>query len=358
MSDNGSDDSLNVLFPSEARDALAVLTDHSVNNLAYRFTGLELNDDETTSLAIDDLEKVLSKTSLRLESDGGYYLFYQDERVNHSVVITPRSNWAFNNGPDGSAVLKGYNSSTAKLPFGLSFDPIPSDKYVSYKKTSVINDKVWETQVFESAFKNGSLRAANWAISGQPCGPAQKIATDIFHAFKNRLSDETVLKVTGATTLNKNCPHDPEKSMWWVSHRPVFVPNNVPLDEGYASEYLDPFGILRDAGRGPDLKYNRVPEVLVRCAGDSGPEWARMSFHDIHMIDRAIFQVVCTPRLYVRAKSEEAFWEYRIVCIRVLGRRTPAVLQSPVKAVKKRKAPMFDTAEQTEDEEDAPPAKK
>lgn len=38
--------------------------------------------------------------------------------------------------------------------------------------------------------------------------------------------------------------------------------------------------------------------------------------------------------------------------------RTPAVLQSPVKAVKKRKAPMFDTAEQTEDEEDAPPAKK
>ncbi|KAL0057045.1 hypothetical protein AAF712_016332 [Marasmius tenuissimus] len=66
-----------------------------------------------------------------------------------------------------------------------------------------------------------------------------------------------------------------------------------------------------------------------------------MSFHKIHELNHPIYAVTCVPRGFtknVRDGSKVLSWDFRLVNMKVLGKKAARVLGSPKKSVKVRKA--------------------
>ncbi|THU84339.1 hypothetical protein K435DRAFT_971201 [Dendrothele bispora CBS 962.96] len=64
-----------------------------------------------------------------------------------------------------------------------------------------------------------------------------------------------------------------------------------------------------------------------------------MSFHDLHLLgNTAVLQIIITPRAYKHNKSFS--WDFRLVSIKVLGKKHESLALSPSKAVQKHK-PVF-----------------
>ncbi|TRM57985.1 hypothetical protein BD626DRAFT_540238 [Schizophyllum amplum] len=301
-----------LVSPDRACHLLPTIGEATLTKIAERLTGLELDtEDGGRRMSLKDI----ATCSVSMGDDGGYYITKNKQRVLFAVVITGRSTWAFNNSPDGSVVLQDYRKYDG-LPEGVTLEPIPG--YASYKKTSVYADKIWTTQVFESAFKHWSPRGGEWAISGSPFGPADNIARSAFHEFNELfLKQKDTMK---GVRLHDKPSNGPASSMWFIAKRPVFVPNNVTQDEGYASEYVDVFHTWRSLGPEVDVKYNRVPEVLVRRVDGVDDGWARVSFHDIHDIDKGCaMQLVVTPRAFV-TREKTIVWDFRLISVRVIAK--------------------------------------
>ncbi|THU88168.1 hypothetical protein K435DRAFT_866534 [Dendrothele bispora CBS 962.96] len=61
-----------------------------------------------------------------------------------------------------------------------------------------------------------------------------------------------------------------------------------------------------------------------------------MSFHDLHLLGSStVLQLIVSPRAYVY--KGELGWDFRLICVKVLGKKDLAVALSPSKSVQKRR---------------------
>ncbi|KAF5367898.1 hypothetical protein D9757_011248 [Collybiopsis confluens] len=132
--------------------------------------------------------------------------------------------------------------------------------------------------------------------------------------------------------------------MFLYARRPVVVHSAVPLDEGRASEYYEHSTTALEIA-GDDFRLNRIPEVLVQ--DHEKKQDSPMSFHDIHLLGtQAVFQMIVTPRAYVH--NNRLGWEFRLVTLKVLGKKRMEIASSPTKQVLKRKAVYLNMGEPAE----------
>ncbi|TRM56483.1 hypothetical protein BD626DRAFT_541273 [Schizophyllum amplum] len=352
-SDASDEDDCTLLSATEVNNILPILTQTQIDAAVEQLTHFVLDDG--TVLGNNNMAAVLETCVPVLEDDGGFYIHKGEQRLHFSVVLAPRATWAFNNGPDGSVVREGYQE--GNTPHNVTC--VKSKMYNSWTKTSYAGDKVWTTQMFaiplpslshayvqpprpsfESAFTSYNPRSGDWSISGIPVGRAESMAKDAYTSI-NDCYRQYIAKM-GGKTMDNDPYNSPNKSMWLSGRRPVFIPKNKHGDDGYGSEYVDPYGTLRALGTAADLKYNRIPAVYVRNPEKPADSF-RISFHDAHDVDKAaIYRAVVAPRAFVSRKGSKVLWDFRIVDLLFVGLRPPEVIKSPHKAIKKRKAPALD----------------
>jgi hypothetical protein len=103
--------------------------------------------------------------------------------------------------------------------------------------------------------------------------------------------------------VKKKNTSGPSSSMFLAPRRPVFVPNATTMDvstglqlyrsvlslvcfqEGRFSEYDDIYGLLPLISD-PDIRFNRVPEVLI--FNSTTKEYLPMSFHLLHRLGTGV----------------------------------------------------------------------
>ncbi|KAL0573801.1 hypothetical protein V5O48_008146 [Marasmius crinis-equi] len=330
---------------------LQEMSDELIAHIARQVTGLSTEDGEKVK---ESLSTAISKCNVVTGADGFYYLELQGKRIEFTLCVVARSTWAFNNGPDGNAVIYGWEKPGTKLPSGVSISyPEDGSMHKNYVKESRLAGMEWRVQVFEGSFKaaqNGKGGGAEWAIAGQPIQGTHDDVKNFYKCAHAKFAGyvKSDLKSVKFDDENKSA-HPPGASMFPIFKRPVFVHNNGPLDEGRGSEFLDPFGVLKMIGSQADLRYNRVPEVLIRSHADKS--FFPMSFHQVHEIKGGIFAVTFTPRGFQKnrpanAGGGKAFgWDFRLINMKVLGKKPPAEIGSPKKSVKVRKASDLDFEE-------------
>ncbi|THU84325.1 hypothetical protein K435DRAFT_843713 [Dendrothele bispora CBS 962.96] len=272
---------------------------------------------------------VVRESSVKLGQDQGYYLFHGEEQLEVAVTIVPRAKGAFKNAPDGNVVHKCYKD-PFECPVGVTIEQNGTD---IFKKVE-LDGKEWSCLVWENSFQPGKERGFEYSVSGPP-------ATDFALASIKAIYDAVQKKfeeyAQGQKTGFKKNTNGPDDKMFLYAKRSVLIPNTALLDEGRMSEYKDPFGVLARLGEDKDLKFNRIPEVLV-MDHDKKDE-VPMSFHDLHLLgNTAVLQIIITPRAYKHNKSLS--WDFRLVSIKVLGKKHESLALSPSKAVQKRK-PVF-----------------
>ncbi|KAJ7793523.1 hypothetical protein B0H14DRAFT_2622801 [Mycena olivaceomarginata] len=185
-----------------------------------------------------------------------------------------------------------------------------------------------------SSFDSGFLypRLAEYAVSGRPV--TWDTAVDIhsaldkhFEMFASTLEEVVKKKTNG-----------PSSSMFLAPRRPFFIANATAMDEGRLSEFDDIYGLLALVND-PDVRFNRVPEVLVFNA--TTKKYFPMSFHQLHRLGTGVvLNVTIAPMAYEH--SRKLGWEYRLINITVVGCREDNALSSQSKYVVKRKAVILD----------------
>ncbi|THU76782.1 hypothetical protein K435DRAFT_974292 [Dendrothele bispora CBS 962.96] len=247
---------------------------------------------------------VVCESSVKLGQDQGYYLFHREEQLE---VAVPRAEGTFKNAPDGNVVHKCYKD--------------PLSVRLTVKNGVALSEKE---------------RGLEYSVSRPP-------ATDFALASIKAIYDAVQKKfeeyAQGQKTGFKKNTNGPDDKMFLYAKRSVLIPNTALLDEGRMSEYKDPFGVLARLGEDKDLKFNRIPEVLV-MDHDKKDE-VPMSFHDLRLLgNTAVLQRIITPWAYKHNKSLS--WDFRLVSIKVLGKKHESLALSPsnLKAVQKRK-PVF-----------------
>ncbi|KAJ7678830.1 hypothetical protein B0H14DRAFT_3063504, partial [Mycena olivaceomarginata] len=184
-------------------------------------------------------------------------------------------------------------------------------------------------------FDSGFLypRLAEYAVSGRPV--AWDTAVDIHSALDKRFE---MFASTLEEVVKKKSTNGPSSSMFLAPRRPVFIANATAMDEGRLSEFDDVYGLLALVND-PDVRFNRVPEVLVFNAATK--EYFPMSFHLLHRLGTGVvLNVTIAPMAYEH--SRKLGWEYRLINITVVGCREDDALSSPSKYVVKRKAVILD----------------
>ncbi|KAJ7810246.1 hypothetical protein B0H14DRAFT_2607533 [Mycena olivaceomarginata] len=199
-----------------------------------------------------------------------------------------------------------------------------------------------------TCFKNSFLypRLAEYTVSGRP---VQWDTTIEIHDAIDKRWEEFALKLVDIS--KKKNTNGPTASMFLSGCRPVFVSNATTMDEGRASEYEEKFKLLRFFGDS-DLRYNRVPEVVVYNSVTK--KFSPISFHHIHRLGQGlVMNMTVAPMAF--SHSKQLSWD-RLVNITILGRRADDSLASPTKYVVKRK--IIDLSLDSSDEEKQPSPKK
>ncbi|KAJ7815439.1 hypothetical protein B0H14DRAFT_2603452 [Mycena olivaceomarginata] len=203
----------------------------------------------------------------------------------------------------------------------------------------------WSVQCFKNSFLYPRL--AEYAVSGRP---VQWDTTIEIHDAIDKRWEEFALKLVDIS--KKKNTNGPTASMFLSGRRPVFVSNATTMDEGRASEYEEKFKLLRFFGDS-DLRYNRVPEVVVYNSVTK--KFSPISFHHIHRLGQGlVMNMTVAPMAF--SHSKQLSWDYRLVNITILGRRADDSLASPTKYVVKRK--IIDLSLDSSDEEKQPSPKK
>ncbi|KAJ7857672.1 hypothetical protein B0H14DRAFT_3135740 [Mycena olivaceomarginata] len=176
-------------------------------------------------------------------------------------------------------------------------------------------------------------RLAEYAVSGRPV--AWDTAVDIHSVLDKHFE---MFASTLEEVVKKKSTNGPSSSMFLAPRRPVFIANATAMDEGRLSEFDDVYGLLALVND-PDVRFNRVPEVLVFNAANK--EYFPMSFHLLHRLGTGVvLNVTIAPMAYEH--SRKLGWEYRLINITVVGCREDDALSSPSKYVVKRKAVILD----------------
>ncbi|KAL0566109.1 hypothetical protein V5O48_015908 [Marasmius crinis-equi] len=365
-----------LLDATKVSDVLQVMSEDLVNSAAEKGTSFLTNDGERIK---EPASAIMAETTCKLEADGAYYLSYGGHRLELSIVIQLRNKWATANSPTGTAVLKEWKSDSRRNPSPSSLVPTPTGVsirpyneprgYKSWVKNTRHDHLEWEELLcvvftikliptpdpvpnrFDAHFKGADEgKSGEYTISGHPV--ARDKMFDMFQLMNDKFStySQSTLKLSPAEPH-----HPPDSKMYLQAARQVFVPNNLPLDEGRGSEYVDPFGILKVIGPRAAVRNNRIPEVTVRNHIDNIEQ--AMSFHQIHRLSTSetLFSVTVVPRASQKpckdadANSKKCLgWGFRLVNVRVLGKREPVQPKSPKKSVKIRK--LHDTDFELEEE--------
>ncbi|KAJ7324016.1 hypothetical protein DFH08DRAFT_969020 [Mycena albidolilacea] len=301
-----------LLSPSEARKILRTLSWDKIEAIAHPI-------------------QYLAKTNVVFAANKSGSLAIDGKPLGYVVTLAPRSTWAFNNGPAGNFAVLGWKHGD-RLVKAIEVAPRPGQQveYTWVKTTRHKKDITCEWRV-QIGFLYPCL--AEYAVSGRPV--AWDTAVDIHSALDKRFE---MFASTLEEVVKKKSTNGPSSSMFLAPRRPVFIANATAMDEGHLSEFDDVYGLLVLVND-PDVRFNRVPEVLVFNA--TKKEYFPMSFHLLHRLGTGVvLNVTIASMAYEH--SRKLGWEYRLINITVVGCREDDVLSSPSKYVVKRKAVILD----------------
>ncbi|KAJ7822591.1 hypothetical protein B0H13DRAFT_2376599 [Mycena leptocephala] len=305
---------------TKAGDDVLISPDHALSHSIQTSEG-PITDQSITS--------VVAGSSINFNANKNWTLTVNGKPLEITVTVFPRSTWAYNNGPAGNFAQIGWKTND-KIPSGITLDSRRgngSDDNITWVKTTRSGTELGIAWTFTTP------RTAEYAVSGRPV--CWETAVHIHDAIDARYN---VYAASHNDVVKKQSTHGPTSSMFLSGRRSVFLPNATPLDEGRQSEYDDSFGIL-PLVKDSDLRFNRVPEVLVY---DSVKKiYSPMSFHNLHRLGNGVvINMTLAPMAFSYSRGlhkPELNWEYRLVNLTVLGRREDDALASPSKHINKRK---------------------
>ncbi|KAL0062591.1 hypothetical protein AAF712_010525 [Marasmius tenuissimus] len=323
-----------LLNPLDVPHLLQEFSEALLERVAENGTTILINGERVK----EPFDKILEACTVSPDPDGGFYLKYKGTLIELTIISMIRGRYGAINSPCGTAVLPEWRAEAAILPPGVTIDDQKNAGYKSWEKKTSIGDIEWTENIFESHWRGAPKgKSGEWATAGAPI--AKEKMMRMCEIMNKKFSDHSKsLKLEPAEHL-----HPPGHTMYAYASRQVFVSNNQTLDEGRGSEYVDPFGILAGLGAQADVRYNRVPEVMVRDHVN-GKEDA-MSFHEIHVLNRAstVFSITVQPRAFQKSVKDSKNtkkclgWGFKLVNIRIVGKRAPPPISSPQKSVKIRK---------------------
>ncbi|KAF8184079.1 hypothetical protein K438DRAFT_1974672 [Mycena galopus ATCC 62051] len=347
-----------LLTPSEASSMLRTLSLSKIQEFARKSTTLGTSDRLITD---ESFASILSRCTVVFSSNKTWSLHLEVKPsdvkpLEYVALVYPRSSWAFNVGPGGNYGQVAWKTND-KCPKGIEVQPQPgrggTDSDSCWLKTTRSPTDLqlfWNVQMWTKQFLNP--RTAEYAVSGRP------VAWDTSVDIHERLDARWASFAQGRDDLEKKKgSNGPSTSMFLSARRPVFCANAATQDEGRASEYDDTYNLLAPLADA-DLRFNRVPEVLIYNA--NAKTYHPMSFHQLHRLGAGLVMLMTmTPIAFSWGgkqigNKKDLSWEYRLLTITVLGRREEDALASPSKMVIKRKVALLDL----EDSDDERPAKK
>nr|GAT42821.1 predicted protein [Mycena chlorophos] len=318
------------LSPAQVAGVLAALSDEKLDVLALSMTVFSTSDGPIAMP--EGMEKMLAECTVKMDGNSGYRLYHKNEPIEICVVTLPRSTQSFNNGIAGNFAHDSWKDGAHGTPNAVKFSYVGNDKYEAWtKKTYPPDNKYdpWSCIVFKSTFNNNP-RQFEYSYSGTPVPVVLGTVRDMFNNLDKRVADFAKAE----NKKKKAAMHGPHSNMFLSGRRPVFVNKSAfLLDEGVMSEYDDPFKIMRIM-RDHDVRFNRIPEVLVYDATKKTD--VEMSFHGIHMLPPgSVIAVTLYPYIYL--SKQEVQWEFRLASMRIIGQREAAAQGSPSKLTIKRK---------------------
>ncbi|KAJ7800739.1 hypothetical protein B0H14DRAFT_2615927 [Mycena olivaceomarginata] len=332
---------------ADAAAALRILSEDKIRSIGRTSTLIGTKDGP---IANQTGASLVSKAKVKFLSNKAWSLTTSDGKaLEFTVTLTPRSTWAFNNGPGGNFTQIAWKTGD-KLVNGIEITPNANtgqseDSWTKLTRSGSEIGVTWSVQCFKNSFLYPRL--AKYAVSGRP---VQWDTTIEIHDAIDKRWEEFALKLVDIS--KKKNTNGPTASMFLSGRRPVFVSNATTMDEGRASEYEEKFKLLRFFGDS-DLRYNRVPEVVVYNSVTK--KFSPISFHHIHRLGQGlVMNMTVAPMAF--SHSKQLSWDYRLVNITILGRRADDSLASPTKYVVKRK--IIDLSLDSSDEEKQPSPKK
>ncbi|KAF8198236.1 hypothetical protein K438DRAFT_1966978 [Mycena galopus ATCC 62051] len=383
---NAAAPSETLLTPTQASAMLRSLSPAKIEALARKQTGLGTSDGPISDKSF---ENVISRASISYSSNKTWNMNVEIKPAHvkpleYTVVAFPRSAWAFNVGPGGNFGQIPWKTGN-KLPNGIELEVQPGrgpESDPSWMKTTRSPTDLelnWKVQLWNNQFTNP--RTAEYTVSGRPV--AWESAVDIHDLFDAKW---TSFAKGRDDLVKKKANNGPATLMFLAARRSVFLPNVATQDEGRASEYDDSYKLLSFLPN-TDLRFNRVPEVLIYNAEKK--TYHPMSFHQLHRLGLGIVMLMTVApivsgsscwlsfpfplehslsllsavavdgslfALFIvlsrssfhfafswggkqhTGKQADMSWEYRLLNITVIGKREEEALCSPTKMVLKHKA--------------------
>ncbi|KAF8173333.1 hypothetical protein K438DRAFT_1980882 [Mycena galopus ATCC 62051] len=329
-----------LLTPTDAKGMLRILSIQKIEELAKKRTYIGTSDGPITD---ESFASILARVTATYTSNKNWTLNVgsgaDSKPLKCTTVVFPRSSWAFNIGPGGNFGQIAWKTGN-KCPNSIEVNAQPGrgdlDADPCWTKTtrSPLNfGQVWRVQLWKTQFLNP--RTAEYAVSGRP------------------IAWETSVECTTASTPDGRLMLPP-------TTRSIFILNVATQDEGRASEYDDTFKLLPFLAD-TDLRYNRVPEVLVY--DDVSKTMHPLSFHDLDRLGPGLVMIMTTvPTAYTwgakHNRKADLGWEYRLVTTTIVGRREDDSVSSPSKMVVKRKVFDLDRDDSDNDRPKKPAARK
>ncbi|KAJ7207597.1 hypothetical protein GGX14DRAFT_567545 [Mycena pura] len=324
-----------LLSLNAALSLLRTLSDDKIKALVDGSTFLGTSDGAITSKSPS---AILAETSVRVALDKTRVLTHNNKTLEFSVVISPRSTWAFNNGPEGNYAHVSWK--TGGAPKGVTVDSNVGSYEVWTKTSRSATDLelFWRTQLWPGNF-TGSPRQVEMAMSGQPATQdAFDFAKSAHAAIDGRF--EAYAKEIGV--IKRASSNGPTSTMFISARRSVLLPSAIPLDEGRTSELQSTSTLLKDLGN-IDLKWNRVP--IVKIYDFRARDFKEMSWHEVHRLGPGVvITATAAPHAFLNGKKE-LIWEFRLLELTVVGKKAEDILASPAKFSVKRRAAVLDLSD-------------
>ncbi|KAJ7707036.1 hypothetical protein B0H14DRAFT_3903186 [Mycena olivaceomarginata] len=311
QSDDGTSDTDNLVTAADAAAALRILSEDKIRSIGRTSTLIGTKDGP---IANQTGATLISKSKVMYLSSKAWSLTTSDGKgLEFTVTLTPRSTWAFNNGPASEDSWTKVTRSGTEI--GVSW-------LVQWYELSgiVLPIPVWPNMRFQVALQWDTTIEVHDAIDKR------------WEVFAT-LPDITKKKTTNG----------PTSSMFLSGRRPVFVTNSTTLDASTRiRREIQATPLLRYA----DLRYNRVPEVVVY--NSITKKYSPISFHQF--IARLGQGLVMNMTIAPMASC------YRLLYL-LSHMRADDALASPTKYVVKRK--IIDLSlDDSSDEEKQPSPKK
>ncbi|KAJ7849048.1 hypothetical protein B0H14DRAFT_3452641 [Mycena olivaceomarginata] len=335
QSDDGTSDTDNLVTAADAAAALHILSEDKIRSIGRTSTLIGTKDGP---IANQTGATLISKSKVMYLSSKAWSLTTSDGKgLEFTVTLTPRSTWAFNNGPGGNFTQIAWKTG----------DKLSEDSWTKVTRSGTEIGVSWLVQCFRNSF--AYPRLAEYAVSGRPVQWDTTI--EVHDAIDKRWE---VFAATLPDITKKKTTNGPTSSMFLSGRRPGV---RHELDDAgcRASEYKEKFKLLPFFGNA-DLRYNRVPEVVVY--NSITKKYSPISFHHIHRLGQGlVMNMTIAPMASCYRLLKQLSWDYRLVNITILGRRADDALASPTKYVVKRK--IIDLSlDDSSDEEKQPSPKK